>query len=169
MFVYDVDKCIGCKACQVACKDKNNLEPGTFFRRVDTFEHEGNFIHFSIGCNHCENAICVKECPTGAMYKKKDGTIAHDPGKCIGCGSCVWTCPYGAPKLSKEKGIAQKCDSCSDLREKGEKPACVQACITYCLDFKEVHMTEECNYPSFLPPGELTKPSLLIRKKGDVV
>lgn len=153
-FIYEMDQCTGCKACQVACKDKNQLETGTFFRRVSTFPHEGKFVHFSGGCRHCEEAACVKACKTEAMYIGDDLTTLHDAGKCIGCGACVWSCQYGAVSLSKEKGIASKCNSCRDLRAKGEDPACVGACPVYCLKFGEIRSLDQNKEPSFLSPAQ---------------
>lgn len=161
-FTYNVDQCVGCKACQVACKDKNHLELGSFFRKVETIASEGEYIHFSGACNHCEEPGCVKACPTGAMHKAEDGTVQHTSGKCIGCGMCVWHCPYGAVKFSSQKGIARKCNACIDLREKGEKPACVQACITHCLDFGPIEIEAGAKHPSYLPPTDITHPSLVI-------
>ena len=161
-FIYQSKKCIGCKACQVACKDKNSLESGTFFRKVDTFKCDEEYVHFSGGCNHCKNATCVSECPTQAMHKLEDGTVGHNSGKCISCGACVWACPYGAVKFSGDKGIATKCNSCNDLRDRGEKPACVQSCITRCLDFDIIDGKIGDKHPEFLASEEITDPSLII-------
>lgn len=163
-FVYEMEKCIGCKACQMACKDLNHLEGNSFYRRVETFEHQGQFIHFSGGCNHCEDAACIKECPTQAMHRSDDLTVSHDAGKCIGCGSCTWSCPYGATSLSKKSDLAQKCHSCKKLRAEGKKPACVEACLTHCLDFKEIDadLIVTGKYPEFLAPAEKTRPALVI-------
>lgn len=161
-FIFHIDQCIGCRACQVACKDKNHLEVGTYFRRVDTVVEDGVYKHYSAACNQCRNAACVQACPTGAMYIAKDGTVQHDDGKCIGCGSCMWACPYGSVKLSRLKGTATKCNSCIDLREKGEKPACVQACITHCLDFGLIEEDELNGDASFLPSPLKTQPTLKI-------
>lgn len=160
-FIYNMDECIGCKACQVACKDKNHLEIGEYYRRVDTLEVNGEYIQFSGACNHCANPSCVTNCPTGAMYVANDGTVQHDSGKCIGCGNCVWSCPYGSVTLSKQKGIASKCNSCADLRANGEQPACVQACITKCLKFGEIEDDIQ-DLPSFMPSPTKTNPSFKI-------
>lgn len=138
-FYMDHRHCIGCKACQAACKDHHNLEIGVFFRRVFTRNtSEGDSIelcHYSAACNHCEEPDCVAVCPTGSMRKIEDGTVIYQSGTCIACGSCVWSCPYGAPSFSKGTGVSRKCDSCAALRAKGENPVCVDACITHCLQF----------------------------------
>lgn len=167
-FIYNIDKCIGCKACQVACKDKNNSEIGTFFRRVEIVNDNGRERAFSGGCNHCENPACVKNCPTGAMYISDEKTVLHNSGKCIGCSMCVWSCPYKAVKLSEQKGIATKCGSCGDLRKSGQKPACVQACVTHCLDFDYIEDYEIKESPSFLPSNDITNPSLVIIENEDM-
>lgn len=179
-FIYDQTRCIGCNACQMACKDKNNLESGLFFRRVETIEYTENgkdkCVHYSGACNHCEEAACVKSCPTGAMHYMEDGTVGHDSGKCVGCGTCTWACPYRAPKLSCRLGIARKCNSCMDLRRLGRNPACVDACLTHCLEFKDLELAESgengkggrlelVSELPFLPDASLTKPSLKIRRK----
>ena len=159
-FIYENSKCIGCRACQVACKEKNKLNADNFFRRVDTISYEHKLLHFSVGCNHCESPACVSECPTNAMYILADSTVAHDKHKCIGCGACTWACPYGAVKFSSKQGFAIKCDSCKDLREDGQKPACVTACLTRCLDFDNVDHIQGNEHPNFLPEKCLTHPSL---------
>ncbi len=153
-FSYDQTRCIGCNACQVACKDKNNLEPGLFFRRVETIEYEEDgirrFAHYSASCDHCEDAACVKVCRSGAMYYRKDGTVGTDSEKCTGCGACIHACPYGAVGWSRRLGKAGKCDSCMDLRSAGRNPACVDACVTRCLTFGERPASQIQEKRSFL-------------------
>ena len=136
-FFHNTDTCIGCCACQVACKDKNNLQAGEFFRRVLLVHPSdgGRDRFLSLSCSHCEDPACVAVCPNGAFYKAEDGTVLHDDGKCIGCGKCVWACPFGEVSLSIERGVAQKCDSCIDLRKEGKEPACVAACVNRSLQY----------------------------------
>ncbi len=159
-FLHDIGRCIGCKACQVACKDANGLDSGEFFRRVDRVEYAGKTVFYSGACNHCKRPLCVQGCPTGAMYIADDETVQHNAGLCIGCGACTWNCPYGAPVFSKTKGISQKCDACAKLRAIGQEPACVQACISRCLRYGPIE--EKSESPSFLPPVTLSEPSLKI-------
>lgn len=159
-FTFRPDDCTGCKACQVACKDKNALPAGHFFRRVEAFKLDGQIHTYSGACNHCAQPGCVDGCPTGALYKAADGTVQHHAGKCIGCGACIWNCPYGVPFLSPTTGISQKCDTCADLRRAGQQPACVQACITHCLHFGE--SGEDAITPVFLPDNDVTTPALRI-------
>jgi anaerobic dimethyl sulfoxide reductase subunit B (iron-sulfur subunit) len=140
-FYFDQTRCTGCRACQVACKDKNRLEVGYIFRNAHTYT-VGSFpdvkgYSFSTSCNHCDNAACVEQCPTGAMYKADDGTTIVDKEVCIGCGTCVEACPYGVPVLLPEK-ISGKCDGCYAIRQAGGVNACVAACPNRALDFGDV-------------------------------
>ncbi|HWQ50899.1 MAG TPA: 4Fe-4S dicluster domain-containing protein [Terriglobales bacterium] len=152
-FTFDFGKCIGCKACQVACKDLHDLQKGVFLRRVD--EVCGGY--YSGACNHCKEPACVNICPTGAMYKTEDGLTLHDDARCIGCGACATACPYGAPALHPRYGVAVKCDACRDRLA----PACVAACPVRALSFGELQDT--CAKASFLPDPEPTGPSLYIK------
>ena len=109
-FYFNQQMCIGCRTCQVACKDKNDLEVGYLFRRVESFE-VGEFpapatFHYSGACNHCHTPACVEVCPAGATYiNEEDGTVQHDDEACIGCGYCVKACPYGHPVLIEELNV----------------------------------------------------------------
>ena len=158
-FIYDMDTCIGCGSCQMACKGENGLSPGENYRRLAALSYGW----FSGSCNHCEKAGCVKACPTGAMYKAEDGTTRHDDGKCIGCGACLWNCPYGAVTFSSLKGVSSKCTSCWERRERGLKPACVSACPVESLRFGEIEESR-ADLP-FLPDPALTEPHLVVERK----
>lgn len=174
-FYFDMEACIGCRTCQIACKDKNNLDVGVLFRRVRSFETgvypQPNAFNYSGACNHCSEAKCVKGCPTGAMYHAEDGTVQHDNDKCIGCRYCIWNCPYGAPQYIEEKGVVMKCDSCKDLRDAGQNPACVDACLMRCLDFGEIDKLKAKYGPDLvkelpiLPSSAITNPNVLIKPK----
>ncbi|MEL1135697.1 4Fe-4S dicluster domain-containing protein [Desulfitobacterium sp. THU1] len=176
-FYFDMERCIGCKTCQVACKDKNNLDIGILFRKVTSFEtgvypKPGTY-HFSGTCNHCADSKCLKGCPTGALYYADDQTVQHDKNKCIGCRYCVWNCPYGVPQFIEESGTISKCDSCKDLRDKGENPACVDACIMRCLEFGDLDELAKKHNTSvlvqdlpILPSSSVTDPSLLIKPRN---
>lgn len=175
-FYYDMTVCTGCKVCQIACKDKNNLEVGNLFRTLHTLEG-GKFpkpwmYNLSIACNHCAKPMCTKNCPTGALYKReKDGIVMHDKAKCIGCKMCTWSCPYGAPQYIESLGIAGKCDLCADLIDKGEQPACVSACQMRALEFGEIEELRK-KYGNIadvkgLPDSKLTTPSLTITPNNE--
>lgn len=175
-FYFDMNYCIGCRTCQVACKDKNSLEVGVLFRHVRSFESskfpKPGFYHYSGTCNHCEQPKCVDACPTGAMYIAEDETVQHDDKKCIGCKNCIWNCPYGNPQYIEESGVVRKCDSCKDLRDAGGNPACVDACIMRCLDFGEMdqlaakHGSGAVADLPILPSSKITSPSLLVKPKA---
>jgi len=175
-FYFDMTSCIGCRTCQIACKDKNDLKVGIIFRRVGTFGTgvypNPGLYHYSGSCNHCEEAKCVKGCPTGAMHYGDDGTVQHDKEMCIGCKYCVWNCPYSVPQYLEEKNVVGKCNSCKDLRDAGQNPACVDACVMRCLKFgdldelkKEYGANLKSEIP-ILPSATITKPSLLIKPKS---
>lgn len=142
-FYFNQDACAGCRTCQVACKDKNDLEIGTIYRKVDSFE-TGEFptsmlYHLTHSCNHCESPACVANCPTGAMAKREeDGIVESDPSVCIGCGACAKSCPYEAPVVADALGIAMKCDFCRPRVERGEEPLCVCSCPAEARIFGEI-------------------------------
>jgi Fe-S-cluster-containing dehydrogenase component len=152
--VIDLDTCVGCQACAVACKEWNtsgyhaplsDLDPygaaasGTWLNRIHSFETgegaAGRTVHFPRSCLHCADAPCVPVCPTGASYKRvEDGIVLVDEDLCIGCGLCAWACPYGARELDQVEGVMKKCTLCVDridnehLDEADRRPACVKAC-----------------------------------------
>lgn len=173
-FFFDMTKCIGCRACQVACKDKNRLEAGTVFRNAHTYS-VGNFpsvkgYSYSGTCYHCASPACVANCPTGAMYIGDDGTVQHDNEECIGCGTCVNSCPYGNPKLIPGTDLAGKCDSCKVIRDAGGNPTCVDACPMRALDFGDLDELEAkygagTSDIAILPDSSTTQPSLIIKTK----
>jgi Fe-S-cluster-containing dehydrogenase component len=136
----DLDTCVGCHACAVACKEWNgeslmaggapDYDPygkdpsGVWFNRIRHFEvaEFGNgpgtgtrTVNVPMSCMHCEDAECVTVCPTGASYKRaEDGIVLVDPEKCMGCNYCAWACPYGARELDEIKGVMRKCTLCVD-------------------------------------------------------
>ncbi len=137
----DLDTCVGCHACAVACKEWNgaslmaggspDYDPqgaapsGVWFNRVRHFElvdDQANncgastrTVNVPMSCMHCEDADCVTVCPTGASYKRaSDGIVLVDPDRCIGCNYCSWACPYGARELDENAGVMRKCTLCVD-------------------------------------------------------
>lgn len=182
-FHFDQSLCTGCKACQVACKDKHDLPLGVNWRRVveysgGTWQVDGNtftpnvFTYYtSIACNHCENPVCVQVCPTTAMTQREDGTIFVDETKCVGCRYCEWACPYSAPQFNAETGHMSKCDLCYDYRETGQDPACVTACPSRALgwgpieDLRSELGAQDAVAP--LPDPRITLPRLVITPHRD--
>ncbi len=142
-FIHNNVDCIGCRACEMACKDKNGLPPGPRFRRVqyieggtypDVFAYKVN-----MSCNHCAEPACLPTCPTGAIFKrKKDGIVDIDSTLCIGCRRCEAACPFGAPQFDPVEKIVKKCNMCVDEIEAGRKPYCVMACMMRVLDIGPV-------------------------------
>ena len=173
-FYFDQTRWIGCKACQVACKDKNRLDVGANFREIKDFE-VGEFpsvktYSLTLSCQHCNNPACVEACPVGAMYKANDGTVLHDASLCVGCKACINACPYDAPAYIDSKKIVGKCDACAAIRAAGGKPACVAACPMRALDFgdlDELKAKYGSNLVSELPclPSSDTEPNLVIKAK----
>lgn len=138
-FVHHNVDCIGCRACEIACKDKNGLGPGPRFRRVQYIEGgtypEVYAYKVNMSCNHCAEPACLPACPTGAIFKrKKDGIVDIDSTLCIGCRRCEATCPFGAPQFDPSDGLVKKCNMCVDEIDAGRKPYCVMACMMRVLD-----------------------------------
>ena len=150
-FVHNNVDCIGCRACEIACKDKNGLPPGPRFRRVqyieggtypDVFAYKVN-----VSCNHCAEPACLPTCPTGAIFKRKDnGIVDIDSTLCIGCRRCEAACPYGAPQFIPELNIVGKCNLCVDEIDAGRKPYCVMACMMRTLDVGPISELRENTY-----------------------
>ena len=182
-FHFDATVCNGCKACNMACKDKHDLPEGVNWRRIaeytgGTWQQHGNtytpnvFSYYtSIACNHCDNAVCMEVCPTTAMSRHDDGTVYVDENKCVGCRYCEWACPYSAPQFNPETGHMSKCDLCADYRETGQDPACVAACPARALDWGPIEELREKygDQSGFepLPDPSITKPNLVITPPRD--
>ncbi len=177
-FYFDSDACSGCKTCQIACKDKNNLDIGVNWRKVyeitgGSWEKDGDAwrssviaYNVSMACNHCEDPICLKSCPAKAIIKTENGIVIIDQEKCMGCKYCSWTCPYSALQYDTINGVMTKCDMCEDYVSEGKNPSCVDACPTRALDFGEyddlVQKYGEMAHLHPLPDQNITRPSILI-------
>ncbi len=177
-FYYDSDACSGCKTCQIACKDKNDLGQGINWRRVyevtgGGWIKEGHAwrsdiiaYYISMACNHCEDPVCMHACPAKAISKGEDGIVTIDPDRCMGCKYCSWMCPYSALQYDEEKGVMTKCDMCLDYVSEGKNPSCVDACPARALDFGEyedlARKYGETPHLHPLPDQRMTGPSMLI-------
>lgn len=141
VFVIDLDRCIGCLGCQVACKMENGVALGTSRIRVRTVGPTGRFpdlaLYFlPVPCQRCEEPACIAACPTGACRRRdEDGEVAVDPTACTGCGLCAEACPYEALDLDRDRGVMDKCTLCLPRLQAGEKPACVRNCAGRALSF----------------------------------
>lgn len=144
----DMARCIGCFSCQIHCQANKNLPPETRLCQIVTIGpkyHQGtpHAAHIYMGCFHCNDAVCVKACPTGALrVRPEDGIVYVDFETCVGCKSCVLACPWGAPQWNPETSKVVKCDFCMDRLAEGLKPACVANCTTQCLRFGRLDEVE---------------------------
>jgi Fe-S-cluster-containing dehydrogenase component len=131
--VIDLDKCIGCHACEVACKNENSVALGVYWNRVIQVGPHGTFPDLEqywlpLQCQQCEEAPCIEVCPTGASYRNEDGVVLIDQETCIGCQLCMDACPYNVRSYDAGANTVQKCTLCRQLAEQGEDPACVACC-----------------------------------------
>jgi formate dehydrogenase iron-sulfur subunit len=160
-FFTDTSVCIGCKACEVACKQWNTLEGNApvfgdgydntgsldaqnwrhvqFIDNVpDSTTTIGNgkaWLMMSDVCKHCQHASCLEVCPTGSIIRTEFDTVYIQPDVCNGCRDCIAACPYGVIEMDKQKGVAQKCTLCYDRLQGGMDPACAKACPTQSIQF----------------------------------
>jgi len=144
-FVLDLNQCVGCRACVLACQIENREIQHRQWRAIYAFNRVKlpaiPVYHFSLACNHCAEAPCLRFCPAKAYSRHAaTGAVIHDSARCIGCTYCTWTCPYDAPKFSSITGVIEKCNLCLPRLENGLKPACVQACPTGALRFQELEL-----------------------------
>jgi formate dehydrogenase iron-sulfur subunit len=161
-FFTDTSLCIGCKACEVACKEWNLLPAdnigltgnsydntgslsATTWRHVAFVEHapratemlpfQSNWLMMSDVCKHCARAGCLEACPTGALFRTEFGTVVVQSDICNGCGYCVPACPFGVVELDQTDGKAHKCTLCYDRLKGGLEPACAKSCPTDSIQF----------------------------------
>ncbi len=164
-FFTDTTLCIGCKACEVACKEWNNLPAdhvgltgesydntgalsANTWRHVNFIEHavrddlgtpgQSGWLMMSDVCKHCHNAPCVEACPTGALFRTEFDTVVVQQDICNGCGYCVPACPFGVVDISTLDGKAHKCTLCYDRLKGGLEPACAKSCPTNSIQFGEI-------------------------------
>jgi carbon-monoxide dehydrogenase iron sulfur subunit len=146
LVVMDPQKCLGCHSCEIACAVEHSQSKQLFSAIVEiplsrsrvSVEHYGN-TRLPLQCRHCDNAPCLKVCPTKAIFKEEDsGAVLIDASLCIGCKWCLLVCPFGAVTLGKDYQAVLKCDLCYEKTAAGEAPACVQGCPVGALQFISV-------------------------------
>jgi anaerobic dimethyl sulfoxide reductase subunit B (iron-sulfur subunit) len=178
-FFVNSDACSGCKTCQVACKDKNDLPAGTSWRRVvevaaggwqkvgEAWTNTVVAYNLSVACHHCLQAPCTRQCSTDAIYKREDGIVVIDQARCTKCNKCAADCPYDAIRRAGSSGEVSKCDFCVDDLARGLPPACVAACPNRALDYGEYaemasrHGGTDRVFP--LPDTLVARPALFIK------
>lgn len=137
--VTDLNRCVGCLGCIVACKTVNDVRIGNYRNQIlrqGPFPREegGNWpevdMYFlPVSCQHCTSPECVTVCPTGASrINEEDGTVQIDREQCIGCGLCLTACPYGCRYVDVDTSVAEKCDLCASITSEGGLPQCVTQC-----------------------------------------
>lgn len=148
--LYDATKCVGCRACQVACKkraglpyvmDENQLYEmptdlnGDTWTLIKLYQDTETYSYVKKQCMHCVAPACASVCPVAALEKTPEGPVVYHSYKCIGCRYCMTACPFDVPKYEWDEvnPIIQKCDFCADLQASGQQPACSAACPTGAL------------------------------------
>jgi DMSO reductase iron-sulfur subunit len=186
-FTFNASACSGCKACQAACKDKNDLPVGVLWRRVievsggewektgDAWQNSVFAYNLSLACNHCVHPKCAGVCPADAYTVRPDGIVLLDSSRCMGCGYCAWACPYGAPQYNLQQGVMTKCNFCYDRLDARLPPTCVAACPLRVLDYaaieeksvsregQDLWLFPAVEHPFPLPTYSRTEPHLAIK------
>ncbi len=148
-FITNIDRCVGCNGCEIACKAYYDLEPDMKRRKV--LQLDDNIVgspiraHLSYACNHCDEPACLESCPVGAYTKKEDGIVIIDPELCIGCKLCQEACPYSIPTFNNLTEKMDKCDLCS-AKPDGVEPICVASCPMDALSNVDIETIDESKY-----------------------
>jgi len=136
--IVNTEDCIGCNACEVACKQEHNLPTGPRWIRVypdgpRVIDGKLQLRYAVVHCTHCDCPPCIDVCTVEAITRRGDGIVLIDEELCTGCEDCIESCPLGAMLFDEEKKVAQKCDLCVDRLDSGLQPACVAACPSHCI------------------------------------
>ena len=131
VMIIDLNRCLGCQSCTMACRAESGAYSGVFNTRVlvDDSSASGKIAFLPAQCNHCDDPACAGACASGAIQKLSNGIVVTDRDSCMGDGACVAACPYAARALDKgRRNKADSCDFCVDRLVEGRVPACVEAC-----------------------------------------
>lgn len=167
MFIDNV-KCITCGMCIKACQDRHGLPENEAFIKMYNDHSTGTNSGIKVSqCMHCENAPCVRICPTQATYVNEYGVVVMDGSKCVGCKGCIVACPYNARIWSDHFGYPEKCSFCDGYVQQGMDPACVEICPVGARTFGDLNDEEselvkmiKKRRPSTLKPHLGTKPKI---------
>lgn len=157
-FSVDLSRCVGCRACELACQHKH---PDTLqgYRRVRLLSEKSREQGFlTMACNHCVSPECMRVCPVGCYEKRRDGIVLHNSVKCIGCGRCVGACPFHAPVILPRTGKVDKCDFCWERLQAGKMPLCVEACPVEALGVCQIDCDAEIRRDNMVE--QYTQPAL---------
>lgn len=170
-FYIEINKCINCKSCEMACNKYYNLE-GVHRREVVSYvtNSSSQTIHLSLSCNHCRNPICIFICPENNFQKRQDGIVVHNAANCKGCKRCINACPFHAPKINPKTNRADKCNFCVERIDEGLQPICVKNCLTGALRIIKTKLNLRQEYTTQLtdtPIATYTDPSIIISKKNE--
>ncbi len=163
-FLVDLKNCIGCKACEVACKAENNVPVNAWRLRVKYVDAglypDVKRTFTPMRCNQCEAAPCERSCPVSALHYLPNGIVNVDKDRCIGCAACMLACPYGAIYMDPETNTADKCTFCAHRIEGGLQPACVVACPTEANIFGDLDDSQSIisKYLAAHPEARVRKP-----------
>ena len=128
--LFSKKNCMGCHACEVACKQEHGLGVGP--RLVRVLEKSPDYI--PIYCHHCAKAPCQTACPVEAISRNEQGIVLIDDDLCIGCIECLEACPFGAMQFEDQREVAVKCDLCLHRLAENKQPACLSVCPTGCIN-----------------------------------
>ena len=136
--IVNTKDCVGCSACEVACKQEHNLSVDSRWIEVHSdspreIEGKLQLRYMVTHCMHCSRPPCMDVCPVDAISKRQDGIVLIDEKQCNGCKDCIGACPLGVMQFDGERGVAQKCDLCVDRLDSGLQPVCVAACPSHCI------------------------------------